>query len=294
MLKKIILGTVILAAIIGAVYFNMNYAVIKGINPFMYGRRIVNTNVTEIIRGDSDRLDKWVYCTPSLKKLKKLESLDMMVNKDTNYKYLSQMSDLQELNLFYESSYCGMLENLPELQNLKKLAISGGGDGNNFTLSDEYEYNFSGIEDLNIEYCTSIDCGALKHFKNLKKLYLQAVYLLADTECFSELQYLENAEIHLNFKGLDLFDASVLKNNKNLKSLTVEYYYHGEKYILKNTDGFSELASVEELKTENISFENIDGLLKMKSLKKLNIDDDCLTEEQVEELQSRGIDVEIK
>lgn len=294
MLKKIILGTVILAAIIGAVYFNMNYAVIKGINPFMYGRRIVNTNVTEIIRGDSDRLDKWVYCTPSLKKLKKLESLDMMVNKDTNYKYLSQMSDLQELNLFYESSYCGMLENLPELQNLKKLAISGGGDGNNFTLSDEYEYNFSGIEDLNIEYCTSIDCGALKHFKNLKKLYLQAVYLLADTECFSELQYLENAEIHLNFKGMDLFDASVLKNNKNLKSLTVEYYYHGEKYILKNTDGFSELASVEELKTENISFENIDGLLKMKSLKKLNIDDDCLTEEQVEELQSRGIDVEIK
>ena len=127
----------------------------------------------------------------------------------------------------------------------------------------------------------------------MKKLYLQAVYLVADTECFSELQYLENAEIHLNSKGMDLFDASVLKNNKNLKSLTVEYYYYGEKYILKNTDGFSDLASVEELEIENISFENINGLLKMKSLKNLNIDDDCLTKEQIEELQSRGINVEL-
>lgn len=291
MRKKIILGIVILAAIVGAVYFNKNFAVIK---TWMHGKHIVNTNVTEIIHGDSDRGDKeWVYCTPSLKKLKKLESLNMMVNEDTDYKYLSQMSDLQKLDLFYEFSYCGMLENLPELPNLKKLRVSGGGDGNNFTLSDEYEYNFSSIENLYIGYCTSIDCDALKHFKNLKKLYLQAVYLLADMECFSELQYLESAEFQLNLKGMDLFDASVLKNNKNLKSLTVGNYYYKEKYILKNTDCFSELASVEELKIENISFENIDGLLKMKSLKNLNVTDDCLTEEQIAELRENGINVEI-
>lgn len=287
MRKKIILGIVILAVIV--ILFN-NFAVV---NTWACGKHIVNTNVTEIRHGYRGRGDKErVFCTPSLKKLKKLESLDIMVNEDTDYKYLSQMSELQELNLYYQFSYCGMLENLPELSNLKKLIISGGGDGNNFTLSDEYEYNFSSIENLRIEYCTSIDCDALKHFKNLKKLYLQAAYLLADMECFSELQYLESAEFYVHLKESDLFDLSGLKNNKNLKSLTVGNYYK-EKYILKNTDCFSDLASVEELKIENISFENIDGLLKMKSLKNLNITDDCLTEKQIEELQSRGINVEI-
>ena len=293
MRKKIIWGIFILAAIVGAVYLNKNFAVIN--SSVYYGKRIVNTNATKIKYGYyslGDEKDDFVYCTPSLKKFKKLESLNIFVNEDTNFKYLSQMSDLQELNLYYQFSYCGMLENLPELSNLKKLIISGGGDGNNFTLSDEYEYNFSSIENLRIEYCTSIDCDALKYFKNLKKLYLQAAYLLADMECFSELQYLENAEFQVHLKESDLFDLSGLKNNKNLKSLTVGNYYK-EKYILKNTDCFSDLASVEELKIENISFENIDGLLKMKSLKNLNIDDDCLTEEQIEELQSRGINVEL-
>lgn len=293
MRKKIILGTVILlilAAVGGAVYFNKNYAVIK---TWLYGKLIVNTNVTEIIYDDMGRGDReMVYCTPNLKKLKKLESLDIMVNEDTDYKYLSQMSDLQELNLFYEFSYCGMLENLPELTNLKRLIISGGVKRSNFTLSDEYEYNFSSIENLEISFFADIDFNSLKHFKNLKKLNVYANCPLPDMDCMSELQYLENAKFHFYLEETDLFDISGLKNNKNLKSLDLCNYYE-EEFILKNTDCFSELSSVEELKIENISFENIDGLLKMKSLKKLNIDDDCLTEEQIKELQSRGINVEI-
>lgn len=293
MRKKIILGIVILivlAAVGGAVYFDKNYAVIK---TWLYGKLIVNTNVTEIIYDDMGRGDReMVYCTPSLKKLKNLESLDIIVNEDTDYKYLSQMSDLQELNLFYERSYFGMLEDLPELPNLKKLIVAGGVKKSNFTLSDEYEYNFSSIETLEIEFFTAIDYDALKHFKNLKKLDVYANCPLPDMDCLSELQYLENAEFHFYLEETDLFDISGLKNNKNLKSLDLCNYYE-EEFILKNSDCFSELASVEELKIGNISFENIDGLLKMKSLKNLNVYDDCLTEEQIEELQSRGINVEL-
>lgn len=194
MRKKIILGIVILAAIVGVVYFNINYAVI---NTWIYGKRIVNTNVTEIIYGDSDREDKervYCYCTPSLEKLKKLESLDMIVNEDTDYKCLSQMSDLQELNLCYLSSYCGLLENLPELPNLKKLIVAGGIKKSNFTLSDEYEYNFSSIETLQLEFFTTIDCDALKHFENLKSLYV-----FEDNLTNKEIEELQKKGIDVEF-----------------------------------------------------------------------------------------------
>ena len=303
MRKKIILGIVILialAAVGGAVYFAKNYAVIY---TSFCGKHFERNDVTKIMHKYMD--DEWeeqVLCTPSLKKFTKLESLWIYVNEDTNYEYLSEMNNLQELTIMYQGYVYyhetlpeSDLETLPELPNLKKLTLLGALSGEtNFALSDENKYNFSSIENLDISFFTDIDFNSLKHFKNLKKLYLHSMCSLSDMDCFSELQYLENAEfyVYLKEKVNDLFDLSGLKNNKNLKLLTVHNYYD-EKFILKDTDCFSDLASIEELKIINISFENIDGLLKMKSLKNLNIDDDCLTEEQIEDLQSRGINVEL-
>lgn len=305
MRKKIILGTVILAAIIAGIFLFNNLAVI---NSVVFGNRVVFTNITEINCGRYDRESKdSVYCTPSLKKLKKLESLIIFTSYDTDFKYLSQMNDLRELYIdymFYVDDYIEYvetngtlpefyLETLPELPNLKNLTLYGSWGGElDFALSDENKYNFSSIENLKIYYFTDIDFNSLKHFKNLKTLELHVMTPLSDMECFSELQYLETAEFCVYLKKEDIVDLSGLKNNKNLKSLTVNNYYD-DKFILKNTGCFSDLASVETLEMTNISVENTDGLLKMKSLKNLNVDNDCLTEKQIEELRSRGINVEI-
>lgn len=303
MRKKIILGTVILivlAAVGGAAYFEKNYTEIY---TYFGGKHFERTDVTKIMHKYMDaEWEEQVLCTPNLKKFTKLESLWIdAYNEDINYEYLSEMSNLQELTVMYqgyvfhhETLHEFNFETLPELPNLKKLNLLGALSGEtDFVLSDEYEYNFLSIENLEISYFTDVDFNSLKHFENLKKLRLHTMCSMSDMDCFSELQYLENAGFYVYLKENDLFDISGLKNNKNLKLLTVCNYYE-EKYILKNTDCFSDLSSVEELDMTNISVENIDGLLKMKSLKKLNIDDDCLTEEQIEELQARGINVEIK
>ena len=181
MRKKIILGIVILAVIVAAIFLVNNFAVIK---TMFYGKRVVNINVTKI----TDEQDV-VYYTPGLEKLNKLESLRIVAHEETNYKYLSKMNDLQELELFYLMSYCGRLETLPELPNLKKLTVVGGvKDESNFTLSDEYEYNFSSIETLEIEFFTTIDCDALKHFENLSTLKISALINDLTEEQIEELQ----------------------------------------------------------------------------------------------------------
>lgn len=300
MRKKIILGIVILAAIIAVIFLVNNFAVINSFSAFK-GKRIVYTKITKITEINYPENEDFVFCTPSLKKLKNLESLNIIIEDTADYTYLSQMSDLRELTVFYSPFYTEytaepetFLETLPELPNLKNLKLLGGLSGGiDFVLSDENKYNFSSIENLNISYFEDIDFNSLKHFENLKKLRFHAMCNLSDMECFSKLQYLETAEFYVYLKETDTFDVSGLKNNKNLKSLTVCNYYE-EKFILKNTDCLSDLSSVEKLEMTNISVENTDGLLKMRSLKNLNVDDDCLTEEQIEELQSRGITVEIK
>lgn len=197
MRKKIILGIVILAAIVGGiVYFNMNYAVVDS----WFGRKeIANTNVTKLMHQyHESEWEDWVYCTPSLKKFNGLKSLLLMVNEDTNFEYLSEMNALQELEIFYSHSYCGRLETLPELPNLKRLFLLGGVKGeNNFTLSEEYKYNFSSIEILEISFFTTIDCEALKHFENLSTL---KIYSLKNDLMEEEIEELQSRGITVEYK----------------------------------------------------------------------------------------------
>lgn len=183
MRKKIILGIVILAAVI--LLFN-NFAVVETV---VHGKQIAYTNAAKITwKFNISRDEEMVYFTPKLKKFKKLERLFIAVDDDADYKYLSQMNDLQELTIFYCFSYCGPLETLPELPNLKKLTLTGGVDGSNFTLSDEYEYNFASIETLEISFFKTIDCDALKHFENLHTLRISALKNDLTEEQVGELQ----------------------------------------------------------------------------------------------------------
>ena len=97
MRKKIILGIVIFvilaAAIIGAVYFNMNYAVVERNHG---DKMVVRTDVTEIKNKKYD-LETTVKCTPSLKKMTKLEKLWIIAEEDMDLSYLSEMKNLNTL-----------------------------------------------------------------------------------------------------------------------------------------------------------------------------------------------------
>lgn len=178
MRKKIILGIVIFvilaAAIIGAVYFNMNYAVVERNHG---DKMVVRTDVTEIKNKKYD-LETTVKCTPSLKKMTKLEKLRLIAEEDMDLSYLSEMKNLNTLIIFYFDNYneCNVkFETLPNLPNLKKLYLVDfkfKGHYIHFTLPDDVEYNFDSIEMLSIDGNQTVDFECLKHFKNLKLLQL--------------------------------------------------------------------------------------------------------------------------
>lgn len=177
MRKKIILGTVIfvvLAAIVGAVYFNMNYAVVE----FTHGKKYpISTDAVHIIHNNQN-VGTIAKCTPVLKKLTNLESLRLIAEEDMDLKYLSEMKNLNELSIHYidGNNECKIkFETLPDLPNLKKLYLVDfryKENDINFTLPDDVEYNFDSIETLMINGNQALDFECLKHFKNLKLLQL--------------------------------------------------------------------------------------------------------------------------
>lgn len=176
MRKKIILGIVIFvvlsATIIGAVYFNMNYAIVED----DYKIIIVRTDAARILRKGIEDWDETVKCTPSLKRLTKLEKLELLAEKDMDLSYLSEMKNLNELTILDYDSYneCNVkFETLPDLPNLKTLWLGdykSKGYKTNFTLTGDVEYNFDSIETLVIDGYATLDFECLKHFKNLKCL----------------------------------------------------------------------------------------------------------------------------
>ncbi|MDE5991951.1 MAG: hypothetical protein K2G87_02760 [Oscillospiraceae bacterium] len=190
--KKIILGIVILvilaAASVRAVYFNKNYAVVEK----QYGTKFaVHIDTERILREGYNDWDELVKCTPSLKKLTKLEKLELVAEENMDLNNLSEMKDLNELTIFYVDEYCGRLETLPELPNLKALWLCDlkyVGHQTHFTLPDDVEYNFDSIETLVILGNQYFDIDCLKHFKNLKTLDIDTPNLKLNDEEIAELQ----------------------------------------------------------------------------------------------------------
>ena len=182
MLKKIILGIVILAAIVGAVYFNKKYAVVEQyLDEYQIYRLIVRTDTAE--------MDILVKCSPGLKKCTNLKRLSVAVDKETNLEYLSEMNNLEEIWLFYFGGYCEKLETLPELPNLKNMMIATNFDREyTFAISDENKYNFSNIEFLELRYFYDIDFNSLNYFENLHTLTLWCIVSDLTEEQIEKLQ----------------------------------------------------------------------------------------------------------
>ncbi|MBD5140762.1 MAG: hypothetical protein HDT25_05030 [Ruminococcus sp.] len=195
MRKKIVLGIVILAAIVGAVYFNKNYAIVED----KYGTKlIVSIDVTEISDENHDEFSETVKCTPSLRKLTKLEKLWLTADEDMDLKYLSEMKNMNELTIFYHDGYCGRLETLPDLPNVKQLELLGSSNEswNTFAL-DESEYYLSNIDTLVLQLFDIVDFESLKHFENLHTLKILHVRDDAKEDLIKQSEELQE-------KGIDV------------------------------------------------------------------------------------------
>lgn len=166
MLKKIILGIVIFAAIVGAVYFNKNYAIVE--DEYGYRAIVVRTDAARILHKGYDDWDEIVKCTPSLKRLTKLEELWLKADENMDLNNLSEMKKLNELTIYYFDCYYGRLNTLPNLPNIKYLRLIGDVEHENiFTFSDNIKYNFSNINTLELWRFDEIDINALEYFENL-------------------------------------------------------------------------------------------------------------------------------
>ena len=177
MRKKIILGIVILvvlAAVGGAVYFDKNYVILEEVAYHgIHKPRIVRINATNISTKYDSGIEVFypVKCTPKIKKCTNLERVAVIVYTDTNLEYLSEMNNLEYIMICYRDGYCGRLETLPELPNLRKVTLSASPDIDSaFIISDENKYNFSNIEFLELRLFDSIDFNSLNYFENLHTL----------------------------------------------------------------------------------------------------------------------------
>lgn len=190
MRKKIILVIVILAAVVGVIYFNLNYVILET----QHGSKfVVRVDIERILLEDyfDGERDYYVRCTPSLKRLTKLEKLELVADENMDLNYLSEMNKLDELKILYSDEYCVRLETLPDLPNLKTLLLCDlkfKGYETHFTLSDDVEYNFDSIETLEILGNQYFDIDCLRHFKNLKTLNVDTPNLNLTDEQIEELR----------------------------------------------------------------------------------------------------------
>lgn len=211
MRKKIILGIVILivlAAVGGAVYFNINYAIVCSAfyeDDHKYFHYFERKDVTYFWGRYTQPFenDDIVLSTPSLKRFTKIKRLSLSVDEKTNLKYLSKMNELEELELFYFDGCAGQLETrletLPELPKLKKMTMWAKQAESLYSILpyrvfelENENYNFSNIETLSLETFEVVDFDSIKHFKNLKNLYV-----LEDSLTNKEIEELQSRGINV-------------------------------------------------------------------------------------------------
>lgn len=103
--------------------------------------------------------------------------------------------------------------------------------------------------------------------------------------------------------GSECKNLCMLKKCSSLKQLYLcncsfdEIQRKNDNLVLLDSTIFSEFDSVDELylgsRFEDYKIKDLNGFLKMKSLKYLGISKNNMTKEQIEKLESAGIEIEI-
>ncbi|MDD5934249.1 MAG: hypothetical protein PUC65_01590 [Clostridiales bacterium] len=65
-------------------------------------------------------------------------------------------------------------------------------------------------------------------------------------------------------------------------------------YVLQDSSVFSELDTILELDIKDVKIEDIKGFLDMESLKKIYVSKESMTKDQINELESNGVQVMVE
>lgn len=180
-----------------------------------------------------------------------------------SFKRLKRISQIETLNLYGVS----------EDDNLEYISSANISDALLISYSDIDNSIFvNSLENIDVLFFhTSIDFQDISNETQIKSLQL----ILSNISNFEEIGKCQNV------KRLEIYQCNFNDGN----DLTGEQF---------NSTILSEFDNVNSLKISGMEITDINGFLNMESLNSLRVDKDCITEEQVAELQEAGITVEMK
>ena len=157
------------------------------------------------------------------------------------------------------------------------------------------------IEELSIDdssFCDTdifgkLDCENISCYKctiDFNGIYdnkIRTLYLLyCDVYNLENLNHYESLE-ELDILGVDYnYATRTFITNNNFPVIN-----DNEKLILENTDVFSELDNIKNLRISQMTIKDINGILDMGNLKEIHVDREQISEEQKLALQNNGIKV---
>lgn len=212
------------------------------------------------------RNSKYVYIGDNVISKKTTDvTIDFMTSKiGKSLNKLKSISRVEKLRLEFVSDDDD-LRYIPKLNNIKELAIACS-EINNATFLNSFE----AIQKIHIVEST-VD---FQDFSNpsLKSLEIYSCKII-NFQMIGKVSSLENLEV---------YQSNLSNQNEDMVSNELD------------SEIFSGFDYISSLKISKMNIMDIGGFLKMKSLNNLEIDKECITEEQVAELKEAGITVEIK
>jgi Leucine-rich repeat (LRR) protein len=247
----------------------------------------------------------------ALAELKSLKVLKISGQKNTDFKTIPVLNNLEELdisqnNLGYSNIY--LIKIFEQLKNLKKLDLSGNYIKSLYLLTNNYpvlfdffakdknkneiEPIFKQLEDLDVSSNSLENLYALAYYQNLKSLDIsynkpEDIYPLRDLKKLEKLNLAhietEDFDIVSDLKGVkdlnlsdnNLTSVSFLKENKNLTTLNLRTNK------LSDISKLNELTNLKELDIADNEISDITVLKNMKSLEVLDISSNNIADYKV-------------
>lgn len=146
------------------------------------------------------------------------------------------------------------------------------------------------ITSLNLSFSKVDDATVLNSMRNLEKIHMLESEIDV-TNC--SLKKVNS----IDFVSCDITSLYCLNNLDSLRELSIfkcsgtELVKEDYEFVLKDSSVFSEMENITKLSVKGYVIQDASGFANMKSLKYLYVDDEALTNEQVEKLKNAGIEV---
>ncbi len=212
-----------------------------------------------------------------LQDMPKLKSMSFFSEYVTDYSFLKNAPNLEELHLWSMRKPLGDLAFLSNLKNLKELRIESMDGVTNF----EAIANLQKLEELtlrenNEDEKTSISLGFLAKLTNIESIYISEQYVESiDVRGLASLDDLDLSKVNIgeNQKPLDLSNVKDLPELRSLKLSEI------------NVVNFNAVSNMPELTSINIAKANgitdLSNLAKLPKLKSLTVTKGAFTDAQL-------------